>query len=74
MKNLFVGNMSFQTTEAIYSELFKASGRSRAFTSPWTARPAGHAVLPLWKCPMMQRPRRPSPASTGKTSAGAILR
>src|SRR5215472_5511549 len=62
MRNLFVGNMSFQTTEADLTALFQPFGQ------------VGRAVLLSWKCPMTPRQRRPLPLSTEKKWEAATSR
>src|SRR3974390_1547128 len=52
MKNLFVGNMSFQTTENELTELFKPFGavtRIRVVMDPETGAPPGLAVVEMPK-------------------------
>ena len=59
MKNLFVGNMSFQTTEADLRALFEPFGqitRVHIATARETGQPADSL---LWKCPTMRKPRKP---------------
>ena len=60
MKNLFVGNMSFQTTESELTELFKPFGaitRVRVVMDRETGRAAASHSS---KCRMTKKPQRQS--------------
>ena len=73
MKNLFVGNMSFQTTESDLATLFKGSGRLHGFTYRQIGRLAEHAVLLSWKCLTMKKRSRRWLVWMEKSSVAAVL-
>ena len=74
MKNLFVGNMSFQTTESELTALFQRFGQVTRVHIGMDRGLAEPAALLSWKCPMMTRRPRRSLASMGKSSVAASLR
>ena len=70
MKNVFVGNMNFQTTEAeLHARSLNRSDKSLAFTSPWTEKQDEPGGLHSSKCPTTRKRQRPCQAWMARKSA-----
>ena len=74
MKNLFVGNLSFQTTESDLRALLSPSDKSHACTWPWTAKRAEREASGSSKWRTTKKRRKQSRVSTEKTSGGRNIK
>ncbi len=62
MKNLFVGNLNFQTGESELTDLFKGFGQVSRVAHRDGSRNGPRARFSRsWKCRMMRKPQPPSP-------------